>query len=74
VGGGRAQVFTLSEALAGQSVPGPALDELALLVGHIRRGDRQALETLYEPTVATPGSSIDSHDHAQGEEWEYRAL
>jgi RNA polymerase sigma-70 factor (ECF subfamily) len=42
----------MSEALAGQSAPGPALDELALLVGHIRRGDRQALETLYEATVA----------------------
>lgn len=42
----------MSEALAGQSAPGPALDELALLIGHIRRGDRQALETLYEATVA----------------------
>ena len=37
------------EALAGPSEP--ALDELALLVGQIRRGDRQALETLYEATV-----------------------
>jgi RNA polymerase sigma-70 factor (ECF subfamily) len=37
------------EALAGPSEP--ALDELALLVGHMRSGDAQALETLYEATV-----------------------
>jgi RNA polymerase sigma-70 factor, ECF subfamily len=41
----------MSEALAGQPVPDPALDELALLVGHMRAGDRQALESLYDATV-----------------------
>ena len=45
------RVFTMSEALAGQPVPEPALDELALLVGHMRDGDRQALDSLYEATV-----------------------
>jgi RNA polymerase sigma-70 factor, ECF subfamily len=37
------------EALAG--TPAPALDELASLVSDMRRGDRRALETLYEATV-----------------------
>jgi RNA polymerase sigma-70 factor, ECF subfamily len=39
------------EALANRSSSGGALDELALLVEDIRRGNEQALESLYEATV-----------------------
>jgi RNA polymerase sigma-70 factor (ECF subfamily) len=39
------------EALANRTDSDAALDELALLVGQIRGGDRQALESLYEATV-----------------------
>jgi RNA polymerase sigma-70 factor (ECF subfamily) len=39
------------EALVGRPTPEPGLDEMALLVGEMCRGDRQALETLYEATV-----------------------
>lgn len=39
------------EALADRTLPAAALDELALLVGNIRRGDRLALESLYDATV-----------------------
>ena len=39
------------EALANRTAPAAALDELALLVGNMRRGDRLALESLYDATV-----------------------
>lgn len=39
------------EALASRTAADAAHDELALLVGHMRRGDKLALETLYEATV-----------------------
>src|SRR5688572_5749353 len=39
------------EALANRTLADSARDELALLVGEMRRGDRHALESLYEATV-----------------------
>src|SRR5689334_9149234 len=39
------------EALASRTAADAAHDELALLVGDMRRGDRLALESLYDATV-----------------------
>jgi RNA polymerase sigma-70 factor (ECF subfamily) len=39
------------EAVCSRDPSEPAPDELALLVGHLRSGDGQALETLYEASI-----------------------
>jgi RNA polymerase sigma-70 factor (ECF subfamily) len=41
----------MHEALADRPSPDVMLDELALLVGDMRRGNQQALESLYDATV-----------------------